>query len=145
MQRFKTRISAAIIDPLPMLFYANRCESWNVHKRVTAILTLLLLAACADARKKTPEPPSAASPKPSPTGLCRVLAYPEMPLWNAESGTTERVVVEATLTHGLVNDVKVLTGPTMFKDAIVEAMGKYRCVDTEADQVFKQEFVFKMN
>ena len=59
-----------------------------------------------------------------------------MPRLAKRGGITGVVQVQAVIVDGAVRDVRILSGPPVFHNAVREAMRQYRCEST-------QEFVFK--
>jgi len=89
--------------------------------------------------------PVAAEPKVASIGVvCPTQVAPEMPRKAARSGITGVVKAEIHISNGNIRDVKILSGPAVFHDAVKKAIMKYECVTDGADVTATQEFSFEL-
>lgn len=103
-----------------------------------------------------PPPPAPATPTPEPVAvpaarrldiavICPKQARPEMPPRAVADGVSGTVRVELRIAANKVADVKIVSGPRVFHNAVRVALAQYEC-QTEAGQdvIATQEFAFKV-
>ena len=76
--------------------------------------------------------------------VCHQQVIPEMPALAIEQGVGATVLARARVAHGRVIAVTIVSGPSMFHEAVRRAMLRYRCDDL-GDRVVTvtQEFEFR--
>ena len=96
-----------------------------------------------------PPPPPAAPP--APTGrqeigvACPTQVKPEIPRKALRDGISGVVRAQATIRDGKVVNVEILSGPSVFRDPVRDAMMQYKCITSGGDIIATQEFSFKVN
>ncbi len=96
-----------------------------------------------------PPPPPAAPP--APTGrqeisvACPTQVKPEIPRKALRDGISGVVRAQATIRDGRVVNVEILSGPSVFRDAVRDAMMQYKCISSGGEIIATQEFAFKVN
>ncbi|MEP6971487.1 MAG: hypothetical protein ABJA49_13660 [Betaproteobacteria bacterium] len=92
--------------------------------------------------------PSALPTRPSATPdmavACPGQVAPVMPRLAIRGGVSGVVVAQALIVGGKVSEVRVLSGPPMFHNAVRTAMLQYRCVSNAAEVRVTQEFNFRL-
>ncbi len=68
-----------------------------------------------------------------------------MPRLAVRGGITGVVQAQALIVDGVVREVRILSGPPVFHQAVRTAMQQYRCVSNRAEVLVTQEFVFKFD
>jgi protein TonB len=92
-----------------------------------------------------PAPPAPPAPaKVEIAVVCPQQVQPEMPGKAIREGTNGVVRAEARINGGKVQEVKILSGPRVFHDAVRKAMSQYVCTSSAADVVATQEFKFEL-
>jgi protein TonB len=95
-----------------------------------------------------PAPP--APPAPSPVAkadiglVCPSQVAPEMPAKALREGVVGLVRAEAHVIGGKVSEVKILSGPRVFYEAVRSAMLQYRCSSGSGEVIAVQEFKFEL-
>jgi len=95
-------------------------------------------------------PPAAAPAAPAGTMgpkdigvVCPTQVAPKMPLQAINRGIEGQVKAEATVRAGKIIDVRILSGPRVFHNAVREAMMQYVCVSGPDDVIVTKDFFFK--
>lgn len=97
-----------------------------------------------------PPPPAPPAPPAQPAGpvaigvICPTQVKPEIPRKALQEGISGVVKAQATISHGQVKDVTILSGPRIYHSAVRAAMMQYKCQSNAADVVATQEFEFKI-
>lgn len=95
-----------------------------------------------------PAPPAPAAARSGDIGVhCPTQTKPEMPRKALQDGTSGIVRAEARIKGGRVVDVRILSGPRVFHNAVRAAMMEYQCQAGAADEEITatQEFSFKVD
>ncbi len=89
---------------------------------------------------------SAARPAASTdiTVACPGQVAPVMPRLAIRGGVTGEVVAQALIVGGKVTEVRILSGPSVFHNAVRAAMLQYRCVTSAAEVRVTQQFTFRL-
>ncbi len=66
-----------------------------------------------------------------------------MPRLAVRGGISGEVRAQAVIVDGLVREVKILSGPPIFHNAVRSAMQQYRCESKPSAVVATQTFVFQ--
>lgn len=75
--------------------------------------------------------------------VCPQQTRPRMPDLAVEEGIGGTVLARAVVQHGRVQSVTIVSGPSVFRDAVRRAMLDYRCEDRGDQSVtVTQEFRF---
>jgi len=74
---------------------------------------------------------------------CSVQVAPRVPRKAVEEGITGTVVTEIRIVSGEVSEVKILSGPDVYRDSVVTAIKQYKC-EERISAVANQEFTFKI-
>lgn len=90
-----------------------------------------------------PAPPAAVAAKSDIGVACPVQAKPEMPEKAIASGIAGTVRAEAVIRGGVVQEVRILSGPRVFHGAVRTAMQQYRCTAPDGT-VASQDFDFRI-
>ena len=92
-----------------------------------------------------PRAEPAGSPALAAELVCRRQVRPDMPALATEEGVGGTVVARARVLHGRVSEVVIVSGPSIFHEAVRRAMLRYRCEDLGARSVtVTQEFSFRL-
>ena len=67
-----------------------------------------------------------------------------MPRLAIRGGVTGEVVAQALIVGGKLTEVRILSGPPVFHNAVRDAMLQYRCVSSAAEVWVTQRFSFKL-
>jgi len=110
--------------------------------RVLLAPCLFALAACAAA----PSAPGKVADYRGRIGvLCPDQVSPRIPAQAERDKISGKVVADARVVKGSVVNVKIRSGPRVYRNAVVEAMKQYRCDHEVAEAVTDQQFVFDMS
>jgi hypothetical protein len=128
---------------------APRCavgvESWFQNDRgirALSVLCLFALAACV----ATPSAPAKVADYRGRIGvLCPEQVSPRVPAQAERDKISGKVVADARVVEGAVVDVRIRSGPRVYRNAVVEAMKQYRCDRDVPRAVTNQQFVFDMS
>ena len=109
--------------------------------RYACSASILFLSACAN------QAPQTVQELPSGFKVQIGLICPSQvpPIWPAQAvreRISGKVVAEAKISGGKVVDVTILSGPEVFREAVVTAMKKYKCVEKQEEVVSEQSFTF---
>ena len=74
---------------------------------------------------------------------CSTQVSPIMPDKAHRDGVGGQVKAKARIKNGVVEDVTIISGPTVFHEAVREAMMQYKCISDAAEVIVTQEFNFK--
>jgi len=106
-------------------------------------------------RSETPPPAAPAmAPAPAPAApakaeialICPDQKKPDMPSRAIREGISGTVRAELHISGGKVQEVKFLSGPRVFYEAVRSAMLQYRCAVGDGSEVIAiQEFRFELN
>jgi protein TonB len=93
-------------------------------------------------------PPPPAPPKPAPNRsdirvACPTQVQPEMPRRAIQNGIGGVVRAQVLIKEGVVKEVTILSGPSVFHAAVRAAMLQYKCTAESGEITATQEFVFK--
>ena len=93
-------------------------------------------------------PPPPPPPKPAPNRsdirvACPTQVQPEMPRRAIQNGIGGVVRAQVLIKEGVVKEVTILTGPSVFHAAVKAAMLQYKCTAESGEITATQEFVFK--
>jgi len=94
--------------------------------------------------------PTAASPAVAPAVstdiavVCPTQLAPVMPRLAIRAGQSGVVLAQALVVGGKVREVRFLSGPSIFHNAVRAAMLQYRCVSNAAEVQVTQEFRFEL-
>lgn len=66
-----------------------------------------------------------------------------MPRLAVRGGINGEVTAQAVIVDGVVREVRILSGPPIFHNAVRSAMRQYRCESKPSEVVAMQTFVFK--
>jgi len=98
-----------------------------------------------------PAPPVIAPPPPpAPVGrqdmsvACPTQVKPTMPAEAIRQGIEGLVKAQATIRGGKVVAVDILSGPRVYRNAVINAMMQYSCISGSGDIVATQEFAFRL-
>lgn len=75
---------------------------------------------------------------------CPTQVKPDAPRRAVEEGIEGTVKAQALIRGGVVREVKILSGPRIYHQAVREAMLQYKCVSGPGDVLVTQEFVFRI-
>jgi periplasmic protein TonB len=75
---------------------------------------------------------------------CPGQVAPETPKMAIRGGVTGEVVAQALIVGGKVTEVRILSGPPVFHNAVRAAMLQYRCVSGAAEARVTQHFSFRL-
>jgi len=90
--------------------------------------------------------PVAAGPKRASIGVaCPTQVAPEMPRRAIQSGTEGVVKAQILIKNGVVQEVTILSGPSVFHAAVKSAIQQYKCVADGPEVLATQEFSFKLD
>ena len=90
--------------------------------------------------------PVAAGPKRASIGVaCPTQVTPEMPRRAIQSGTEGVVKAQILIKNGVVQEVTILSGPSVFHAAVKSAIKQYKCVADGPEVLATQEFSFKLD
>ncbi len=90
--------------------------------------------------------PVAAGPKRASIGVaCPTQVAPEMPRRAIQSGTEGVVKAQILIKNGVVQEVTILSGPSVFHAAVKSAIAQYKCVADGPEVLATQEFSFKLD
>jgi protein TonB len=90
-------------------------------------------------------PVAPARPSRADIGLvCPTQVAPQMPRRALRDGTEGVVKAQILVKDGVVKEVSILSGPTVFHHAVRVAMLDYKCVHSGGEVVATQEFNFKI-
>ena len=93
----------------------------------------------------TPVPVAAAEPARTEIGvICPKQVPPDMPVRALRNGIEGVVRVQVLIRNGSVADIEFLSGNSVFRPAVREALKKYRCNTVGGDQTAIQEFAFRL-
>jgi len=93
----------------------------------------------------TPSPAPAAKPARSDMAIaCPTQVAPEMPRRALRDGTQGVVKAQALISHGVVKEVVILSGPAVFHSAVRAAMLQYKCTQDSGEVLAVQEFNFRI-
>ena len=101
-----------------------------------------------------PAPPAPPSPAPAAVGpkrasigvACPTQVAPDMPRRAIQEGTEGVVKAQISIKNGVVQEVTILSGPTVFHAAVKKAIAQYKCVaDGPEVLTTTQEFSFKLD
>ena len=110
--------------------------------RALSAACLFVLASCA----ATPSAPAKVADFRGRIGvLCPDQVAPRIPEQAERDRISGKVVADARVVKGAVVDVKIRSGPRIYRTAVVEAMKQYRCDREVAQAVTNQQFVFDMS
>lgn len=99
---------------------------------------------------QTPASAPAAAPVAAPPGVsialaCPVQVAPEMPSGvYREQGDEWQVTAQIAIRNGVVQSVKIVSGPRVFHDKVREAIRKYQCKADGGEVLATQVFRFKL-
>ncbi len=89
--------------------------------------------------------PVAAPPSVSIALACPVQVAPEMPSGvYREQGDEWQVTAQIAIRNGVVQSVKIVSGPRVFHDKVREAIRKYQCKADGGEVLATQVFRFKL-
>jgi protein TonB len=93
-------------------------------------------------------PPPPPPPKPAPNRsdirvACPTQVQPEMPRRAIQNGIGGVVRAQVLIKEGVVKEVTILSGPSVFHAAVRAAMLQYKCTAESGEITATQEFVFK--
>ena len=77
--------------------------------------------------------------------VCPTQVAPVMPRLAVRGGITGVVKAQAVIVDGEVRDVRILSGPPVFHNAVRTAMRQYRCASNRVEVLATQEFNFKVD
>jgi len=77
--------------------------------------------------------------------VCPTQVAPVMPRLAVRGGITGVVKAQAVIVDGEVRDVRILSGPPVFHNAVRTAMRQYRCASNRVEVLATQEFIFKVD
>jgi len=100
-----------------------------------------------------PTPPAAPSPAPAAVGpkraaigvVCPTQVAPDMPRRAIQEGAEGVVKAQILIKNGVVQEVTIVSGPTVFHAAVRKAIGQYKCVADGPEVLATQEFSFKLD
>lgn len=99
-----------------------------------------------------PAPPAPPPPPPPPKPAvnrsdirvaCPTQVQPEMPRRAIQNGIGGVVRAQVLIKEGVVKEVTILSGPSVFHAAVRAAMLQYKCTAESGEITATQEFVFK--
>jgi protein TonB len=95
-----------------------------------------------------PAPPPPPPPKPTPNRsdirvVCPTQVQPEMPRRAIQNGIGGVVRAQVLIKEGVVKEVTILSGPSIFHAAVKAAMLQYKCTAESGEITATQEFVFR--
>jgi periplasmic protein TonB len=97
-----------------------------------------------------PAPPAPPPPPPKPAPnrsdirvACPTQVQPEMPRRAIQNGIGGVVRAQVLIKEGVVKEVTILSGPSVFHAAVKAAMLQYKCTAESGEITAAQEFVFK--
>ena len=97
-----------------------------------------------------PAPPAPPPPPPKPAPnrsdirvACPTQVQPEMPRRAIQNGIGGVVRAQVLIKEGVVKEVTILSGPSIFHAAVKAAMLQYKCTAESGEITATQEFVFK--
>ena len=95
-----------------------------------------------------PAPPPPPPPKPAPNRsdirvACPTQVQPEMPRRAIQNGIGGVVRAQVLIKEGVVKEVTILSGPSVFHATVKAAMLQYKCTAESGEITATQEFVFK--
>ena len=76
--------------------------------------------------------------------FCHVMVLPRTPREAVVQGISGRVVARMPVAKGEVQDVEIVSGPSIFSEVVVSAMKQYKCAYIEEPVFAVQEFVFNV-
>lgn len=120
-----------------------------------AALSPMVVAATPEPPPADPSPPPVPTPTPAPVAaaepvrteigvVCPKQVPPDMPARALRNGIEGVVRVKVLIRDGRVADVEFLSGDSVFRPAVREALMKYRCNTIGGDQTAIQEFAFRL-
>ena len=76
---------------------------------------------------------------------CQSQAQPVMPLLALRSGVGGQVKAQARVKDGMVTDVIILSGPSIFHESVRGAMMQYKCTNSATESLHTQQFNFRID
>jgi len=76
---------------------------------------------------------------------CFQRVAPEMPRRAIREGVSGVVRAQMKIVNGSVTEVKILSGPQVFHEAVAHAIRQYRCQSTSNEIIATEEFTFRLN
>lgn len=94
---------------------------------------------------REPVLPQVGPSQPQHIGLvCAHRVEPEMPVRALREGLEGVVRATAVVSQGRVTQVRIVSGPKVFHQAVMDAMRQYQCADTPGPVEATQEFSFQL-
>jgi protein TonB len=91
-------------------------------------------------------PPVVAGPKRASIGVaCPTQLAPEMPRRALQDGIEGVVKAQILIKNGVVQEVTIVSGPSVFHAAVKKAIAQYKCVADGPEVLATQEFSFKFD
>ena len=91
-----------------------------------------------------PPAPAAKTARSDMAIACPTQVAPEMPRRALRDGTQGVVKAQALISHGVVKEVVILSGPPVFHSAVRAAMLQYKCTQDSGEVLAVQEFNFRI-
>ena len=110
----------------------------------SAVAATAATASSASAAIATYASAARASESPDIVVTCPGQVAPVMPRLAIRAGLTGEVVAQALIVGGRVTEVRILSGPPVFHNAVRDAMRQYRCASSSTQVRVTQKFSFRL-
>lgn len=109
-----------------------------------AFLTIALVEPNGYAQDTEAVAPIAVAPSEMTT-TCPTQVRPIIPAEALAGLVSGQVIAQASVEHGAIKDVAIISGPPVYYEAIRTAMRQYKCVDAPNEIGVQQEFNFRFD